>query len=112
MTNDKRGQGNHRPPTRSLTIGHWSFSIGHFPLLCEPLRHRHPPADSEGAAGDLQAGDGLGSLVFVEVHAPGDPAHGFFLPAAGDDLGDAELLLDVELKDRVKNFVGRQSVLI
>ena len=76
-------------------------------LLDEALRDGHPAADSEGTAGDLQARHRLSAFVFVEIDAAGDPADRLLVPAAGDDLADAELLLDVEFENRVEDFVRR-----
>ena len=81
-------------------------------LFHEALRDRHPASDAERAACDLQSWNRLGPLVFVQVDAALHPANGLLVEPMPDDLGDAELLLDVELENRVENLVGRQCVLI
>ena len=57
-------------------------------------------------------GRGLGALVFVEVDAALNPAHGFFLEASSNDFARALIFLNVELENLIEDVVGRQRILI
>ena len=76
------------------------------------LRDRHAPADAEGATRDFDTGRGLGAFVFVQVDPAQNPAHGFFVEAARDDLMCALVFLNVELQDFVEQVVGRERILV
>ena len=82
------------------------------PLLDEALRDGHPAAEAEGATRHFQAGHRLRAFVFVEIDAALDPADGLLVPPARDDLGNAELLLDVEFENRIEDFVRGERVLV
>ena len=76
------------------------------------LRDRHFPSHAEGATCYLKTGRGLSALVFVEVDTALNPAHGFFLETAGNDVARAQIFLHIELEDLIEDIVGRERILI
>ena len=72
----------------------------------EALSDRHAAPHAEGATGDLEARSGLFALVFIEVHAAGDPSHCLMGEAPRDDGADALVFLHIEAEDFVEDIVG------
>ena len=70
-------------------------------LLDETLRYRHSAAEAKCAARHLQTGYGLGALVFIEIDPSLHPPNSLFAVAVCQDIGDAELLLDIKLENGI-----------
>src|SRR5438132_12774216 len=79
--------------------------------LAELVDDGQAPVPAERARGDLHADRALAALVFVAVDHRDDLPHDRGIEAVGDDVGQAPVLLDVGLEDRVEHLVRRQEVL-
>ena len=76
------------------------------------LHDRNPPADAEGEGGYFEAGGGLLSFVFVEVHFADHVVDHGLGKALGDQVATGEAFFHVAFEDRVEDVVGREAVLI
>ena len=87
------------------------------PIVSSRLAHvflhdRNPPADAEGEGGYFEAGGGLLSFVFVEVHFADHVVDHGLGKALGDQVATGEAFFHVAFEDRVEDVVGREAVLI
>src|SRR6266705_1970796 len=70
--------------------------------LTEAVDDGQAPVAPERPRRDLHTDRALAALVLVGVHHADDTAHGLRIEAQGDDVGDALVLFDVGLQDRVE----------
>ena len=82
------------------------------PPVPEPVGDRIPAVSAKILAGDLDARRRLAALVFGDVEKMLDAVHGGHVMAAGDDLLDAQLMLDKAFEDVVERRIGRQRILV
>ena len=76
------------------------------------LHDWNPSADAEGEGGDFQAGGGLLSFVFVEVHFPDHVVDDGLGEALGDQVATGEAFFHVAFEDSVEDVIRREAVLI
>src|SRR5947208_2868589 len=73
---------------------------------------RVPPILAEAARRDADADGRLPALVLVDLDQPHHLRDMFGGQPAGDDLGRAQVFLDVRFENRIEHIVGRQAVLV